>query len=131
MSHFRLIDDELTCTDTDFDVVATGHIEGEDVLVVHAGSTARGDVRTRRFLDRGIVEWDKDRKLRFLVDFPFRTAHDAASFTTGGAAFESGWNAQWARSADVMACSSIATLLPVRSAPCAYGSPPSRRSINA
>ena len=83
MSHFQPFDDELTCTDTDLDVVATGHIEGEDVLVVHSGSTARGDIRTSRFLNHGIVERDKDR-LRFLVDFPFRTAHDAALFILWG-----------------------------------------------
>ena len=79
----QLFDDELTCKDTDAEVSATGHIEGEDVLVVHAGSAARGDIRTSRFLDRGIVEEDKDR-LRFLVAFPFKTAHNAASFILWG-----------------------------------------------
>ncbi|MCH8342438.1 MAG: DUF4357 domain-containing protein [Planctomycetes bacterium] len=84
MPHFQLIDADLTCIDTDFDVIATGHLEGQSVLVVHTGSTARGDgLRDARMLEWGVVE-RCGKRLKFLLDFPFKSSASAASFVLGG-----------------------------------------------
>jgi hypothetical protein len=58
-------------------------------LVVKAGSTAKGDGWTDRFLEMGIVKRD-GQFLRFVHDYPFENPRTAADFILYRAS--DGWN---------------------------------------
>jgi hypothetical protein len=82
MPSFQLTDQELFCRGHD-GFCATAHLEGHYVVVVHAGSTAKGDgLRDDRFLKQGVVERHGD-GYRFLLDFPFSTANQAVTYVLG------------------------------------------------
>lgn len=81
-SRFQLFDAQLTCG-SDVDVLARGHLEGQTVLVVHAGSTALGNKLTNeRMLEWGVVE-RSGKRFKFLLNFTFQSPADAACFILG------------------------------------------------
>ena len=83
MPRFQLVDAILRCRSDDREVDANAHLEGHYVLVVHAGSIAKGDgLRDERFLKQGVVE-PFGTGYRFKVDFPFVSPTDATTYLFG------------------------------------------------
>lgn len=87
MERFQLIAGELVCGENA--ARATGTLEGHYVLVVRAGSTAKGHwIIDERMLQQGVVQREGE-LLRFKFDFPFPNPTTAAEYILGQG--KSGW----------------------------------------
>src|SRR5438045_455120 len=81
MPIFQLIEGDLFCDGGD-GVKATGHLEGQEILVVHSGSLARGSHGTSDLVRMKVVV-DDGKWFRFVRDFPFPSPAAAAKVIRG------------------------------------------------